>query len=269
MAEEEHILFEQAGGVVTATLNRPAKLNAITADMFSALYDAVLRFGGDESQRVFLIRSTGRFFCAGADLTGVRGPTQADGTARIRHWYNYELGPHMHALYRAIETIEKPFVAAHHATCMGAGLEMSLSCDFRLAAHSASYVLPEFKLGSIPASNGVSRLTRLVGQQWAKWMVMGGEPVDAEHARSIGLVQGLYPDDVFDASVRAFCERLASHPPQMMAMAKQTIDMCADAGPDMARRIEVLGQSALHSGPEAMALVESVRAKLSGATKDT
>jgi enoyl-CoA hydratase len=262
MPEEEQILIEQSDAVVTATLNRPNKLNAITGEMFAALHDAVLRFGADEGQRVFLIRSTGRFFCAGADLTGVRGPTQADGTARIRHWYNYELGPKMHALYRAMEMIEKPFVVAHHATCMGAGLELSLSCDFRLAARSAAYSLPEYKLGSIPASNGISRLTRLVGQQWAKWMVMAGGPVDAERALAIGLVQAVYDDDAFETSVHSFCEELAGHPPQMMAMAKQTIDLCADSAPDMARRIEVLGQSILHSGPEASALVGAVRERL-------
>ena len=77
---------------------------------------------------------------------------------------NHRLGLHgMHRIYDEMEAIEKPIVVAHQAMCMGGGLELSLSCDFRLAAKSASYAFPEGKFGVLPASNGVSRLARIIG----------------------------------------------------------------------------------------------------------
>jgi enoyl-CoA hydratase/carnithine racemase len=180
----------------------------------------------------------------------------------MRQWYRSGvMGWGMHPLYDEIEAIEKPFVVAHHAPCVGGGLELSLSCDFRLAAKSAHYSLPEAKLGSIPASGGVSRLTRLVGPQWAKWMIMGEQPIDAERALAIGLVQQVYPDETFEADVMAFCEKLGAQPPEMMAMAKLTIDLAADLTPGRGRIVERLGQSVLGTGAEAKELMTRWRAR--------
>jgi enoyl-CoA hydratase/carnithine racemase len=140
---------------------------------------------------------------------------------------------------------------------------MSLSCDFRLAAKSARYVLPENKLGSIPASGGVSRLARTVGVSWAKWMIMASQPVDADLAYSMGLVQAVYADDEFDTRVMEFCRQLAGQPPEMMAVAKLTINLCADADAASCRKIERLGQSVLHLGDERLELHEAMARKLS------
>jgi enoyl-CoA hydratase/carnithine racemase len=180
----------------------------------------------------------------------------------MRQWYRSGvMGWGMQPLWDEMEALEKPFVVAHHAPCVGGGLEMSLSCDFRLAAKRATYALPEAKLGSIPASGGVSRLTRLVGPQWAKWMIMGGEIIDSERALAIGLVQQVYPDETFEADVMAFCERLAAQPPEMSAIAKLTIDLVADMTPGRARMVERLGQSVLGTGAEAKGLLERWRAR--------
>jgi enoyl-CoA hydratase/carnithine racemase len=260
---EPDILVEEIGAVLRVTFNRPEKLNALNKAIMQGLGDAVRLYAQRDDLRVFLITAKGRYFCAGANLGGsdMPGPLN-DGSAAMRHWYRSGvMGWGMHPLYDDIEALEKPFVVAHHAPCVGGGLELSLSCDFRLAANGATYSLPEAKLGSIPASGGVSRLTRLVGQQWAKWLIMGGQTINAERALSIGLVQEVYPDDTFEADVMAFCEKLASQPPEMMAMAKLTIDLTTDLTPGRGRMVERLGQSVLGTGAEAKEAMATWRAR--------
>lgn len=264
MPADTPLLTQRRGAVLVLTLNRPEKLNALNQAIFESLARAVRAYAEDPSLRVCLLRATGRYFCAGADLLDGTAMPRTESTAAIRHWYRTTLGPGMQALYADMEAIEKPFVAAHHAPCVGGGLELSLSCDFRLAARSARYAFPEAKLGAIPASGGVSRLTRLVGAHWAKWMIMANEPVDAARAHAIGLVHDVYEDVGFEDRVFAFCERLAQVPPEMCAMAKLTIGLIEDAAPDHASRIERLGQSALEIGRESAELLASMQTRLQG-----
>jgi enoyl-CoA hydratase len=260
---ESDILIEEVGPVLRTTFNRPEKLNALNRGIMEGLCEAVRLYAAREDLRVFLITAKGRYFSAGAELGagGMPGPLN-DGPAAMRQWYRSGvMGWGMHPLYDEIEALEKPFVVAHHGPCVGGGLELSLSCDFRLAAQGATYSLPEAKLGSIPASGGVSRLTRLVGPQWAKWMIMGAQLIDAERALSIGLVQQLYPNETFEAEVMAFCEKLAAQPPEMMAMCKLTIDLATDLTPGRGRMVERLAQSLLGTGAEAKALMATWRAR--------
>ena len=92
----------------------------------------------------------------------------------------------MHRIYDEMEAIEKPIVVAHQGPCVGGGLEISLSCDFRLAAKSASYAFPEGKFGVLPASNGVSRLARIVGTHWTRYLIMANLPASADRALIMG-----------------------------------------------------------------------------------
>lgn len=256
------LITEERDGILIATLNRPAKLNALNQEIFEGMTAAVHRYAADPALRVFLIRATGRYFCAGADLVGGIPAPDAGGTAAVREWYRVAMGPGMQRLYDEMEAIEKPFVVAHQAPCVGGGLEMSLSCDFRLAARNARYSFPEAKLGSIPASGGVSRLTRLVGQHWAKWMILANQQVDAEHALNIGLVHAVYDDDQFEEQVMDFCRSLAAQPPEMATMAKLTIELAGEASASDARKIERLGQSVLQVGEEQRAMFAAMYAKL-------
>jgi enoyl-CoA hydratase/carnithine racemase len=262
---EQDLLIEETDGVLVATLNRPEKLNALNAPILRGLREAVDRYGRSDELGCFLIRATGRYFCAGADLvSGQAEPRKSrpGSTAAIREWYRADQG--MQSLYDDMEAMEKPFVVAHHATCVGGGLELSLSCDFRLAAKSARYLFPEAKLGAIPASNGVSRFTRLCGPHWAKWIIMANQAIDAERALMIGLVHEVWPDEGFDERVLEFCRTLAAQPPEMTAMAKLTIDLAADVTAERARKIERLGQSILQVGEEHAEMIGRMRARLSG-----
>ena len=260
----DELIVEEVGPILRVTLNRPEKLNALSLPMFTGLQEAVQSFGRREDLRVFLICANGRYFCAGADLVGNDSGPAAGGTSAVRAYYRRDMGPGMHALYDKMEAIEKPFVVAHHAPCVGGGLEMSLACDFRLAARAAHYSFPEAKLGSIPAAGGISRFTKLVGPQWAKWILMADQKISAERALAIGLVQDVYEDAEFEERVTRFCEDLAAKPPEMLAMAKFTINLMADAPAGQARGIERLGQSILHVGDEMQAMFGAMRSRLSG-----
>jgi enoyl-CoA hydratase/carnithine racemase len=237
-------------GILILTLNRPARLNALSKELLGLFGQEVLRFRDDPELKVTLIRSTGRYFCAGADLREPEAHGPRPTTAReFREMHRIGIS-NMHRIYDEMEAIEKPFVIAHHATCVGGGLEMSLSCDFRLAAKSASYSFPEGKQGVLPASNGVSRLTRLVGTGWARYMVMANKPVDADRALMIGLVQELFPDETFEDDVMAFCRHLANQNGEQMGAAKIAIEMARDVGLAQARNVERMANSALMLNPD-------------------
>jgi enoyl-CoA hydratase/carnithine racemase len=166
-----------------------------------------------------------------------------------------------------LESVEKPVVIAHQGTCLGGALELSLSCDFRLAAHRARYGLPEIDMGMIPGSGGTSRLTRLIGPHWARWLIMLNRQVDAERALLMGLVHEVYPDEDFESSVQAFCRHLASQPPEALAAGKLAIELSVDLGRAQGRNIERLAASTLYFGAEHRALMASLLEQLSAGKK--
>jgi enoyl-CoA hydratase len=127
---------------------------------------------------------------------------------------------------------------------------MSLSCDFRLAAKSAGYSFPESKMGVIPASNGVSRLTRICGTHWARYMIMANTSVGADKALIMGLVHEVFPDATFAKDVMRFCRHLAEQDGEQMGTAKLAIEMAHDVGLAQARNVERLANSALMLDPD-------------------
>jgi enoyl-CoA hydratase len=248
--ESPHLLTHDDGAILVATLNRPDKLNALSSQTMSLFEAALHRFRDTAALKVMLIRATGRYFCAGADMRA--GSTDGSGTgttaSTIRESMRLKLNG-MHRIYDEMEAIEKPLVVAHHARCVGGGLEMSLSCDFRLAAKSASYSFPEGKFGVLPASNGVSRLTRIVGTHWARYLVMANRIVDADRALIMGLVHEVWPDDTFDDEVMTFCRQLSEQHGEQMGAAKLSIEMAGDVGLAQARNVERMATAALMLNP--------------------
>ena len=196
-----------------------------------------------------LIRAHGRYFSAGADLKqggGSKKPAVTGSSIRESH---RRLPSRMRQVWDEMEAIEKPFVVAHQARCVGGSLEMSLSCDFRLAAASASYAFPEAKFGVLPATNSESRLTRIVGPHWARLLVMANMPMDAQEARIAGLVHKIFPDETFEKDVMAFCRHLVQQNGEMMGTAKLAIELAADLPAHQASTVERLANSALMLQP--------------------
>lgn len=249
----QELLLVEADGLMEVILNRPEKYNAISDAMLERLREAVSRFAGNRGLRVMLIRAVGKYFTSGMELSRDISPDVGDSTLDGRHWYRTKF----HMLFDEFESIEKPIVVAHQGPCLGGGLEFSLSCDFRLAAASARYGLPEIDIGALPGSGGVSRLTRIAGPHWARWLVMAGEQVSAEQALNMGLVHAVYPDEEFEARVRAFCLKLSRQPYEVMGLAKLSIELAADLDRTQARHVERISNSILFTGAEHKALVEA------------
>lgn len=259
MSEQAHFIREERDGVLEFTFNRPEKGNAITHEVFAALGEAVNDLANRDDLRVMLIRATGRFFCVGVDISVMSIPYLHGSTSAFRHTYKTN---GRHDVYDAMEAVEKPIVVAHHAACLGGGLEMSLSCDFRLAGRSASYGLPEMNLGMIAGSGGISRLTRLVGPHWARWLAMTTESINAERALDIGLVHEVLDDQDLDERARAFALKLAKQPREAMAMAKLAIDLTTDLGRAQGRNVERLANSALYFGGEREQMMAALAQRL-------
>ena len=177
----ENILTQMNGDVLVVTLHRPEKLNAMTHQMRVDLLDCVRCAEDDDVVRAIVFTGYGdKAFCAGANIPELKERTMASeigNPATLRK-----------ELPTTVERLGKPTVAAINGHCYGAGLEFSLGCTIRIASDNALMGQPEIKLGQIPGSGGTQRLHRFVNLGWAMQLVLTGEAVDAETARSIGLV---------------------------------------------------------------------------------
>ena len=250
---DETLLAIEQDGILEVVFNRPAKYNAISDGMLEGLRKAIDRFASTPSLRVMLIRAVGKYFTAGVEVSQDISPAEGGSTLEGRYWYRTKF----HRLFDELEAIEKPIVAAHQGPCLGGGLEMSLSCDFRLAASSARYGLPEIDIGALPGSGGISRLTRIVGPHWARWLVMAGEQIEAQQALNIGMVHAVYADDEFETRARAFCAKLARQPYELMGLAKLSIELSADLDRTQARNVERISNSMLFTGAEHKTLLKA------------
>jgi len=262
MSGNPHLLVKEDGPILIATLNRPDKLNALSNQTMELFEAALHRFRDTPELKVMLIRATGRFFSAGADL-GEEETTFDAYTkgSQIREMHRLATRG-MQRIYDEMEHIEKPIVVAHHAPCVGGGLEMSLSCDFRLAAKSAHYSFPESHMGVLPASNGVSRLTRICGTHWARYLIMANIQVPAEKALIMGLVHEVYPDETFEEDVMRFCRHLTKQNGEHMGTAKIAIEMARDVGLAQARNVERLANASLMLDADYLARIEGYRKTL-------
>ena len=249
----DEIRRDDHDGVVTLTFTRDDKMNAVTPAMFAVLEEAVYDLGDRDDLRVLVITGEGRYFTSGLDFASLRTDvgTGTDGTVRgsnIRRQYRDEAH---HDLFDEIEQIEKPVILAAQAHCFGVGVELGASCDFRLASDAATFALPEVaNVAVIPGSGGISRLTRLVGPHWARWLVMAGERVDAQQAMAMGFVHAVYPVESFDERVQEFAQRLAGMPREALGLAKLAIDTAESVDRRTAREFDRLAQSLLFTSDE-------------------
>lgn len=247
MSEEPHMLVDVVENILIATFNRPEKLNAMSPELLGILEAAVHQFRDTPELRVMLINSKGRYFSAGADLKqGGGGGFSPTRGSEVRE--SHRRLP-MRRIWDEMEGIEKPFVVAHHARCVGGSLEMSLSCDFRLAAKSASYAFPEAKFGVLPATNGVSRLVRIIGPHWARYMIMANIPLESHEALNAGLVHKVFPDESFEEDVMNFCRHLAKQDGELVGAAKVAIELAKDLPASQAALVERLVNSSIMISP--------------------
>jgi enoyl-CoA hydratase len=247
----DDIRRDDVDGVITLTFTRDGKLNAVTDDMLDVMRDAVKDLGDEAAIRALVITAEGRYFTAGKDI-GEMG-AQPDSGVALRRDYR-----RLHELFDEMERIEKPVVLAAQGPCLGIGVEMASSCDFRFASERSVFGLPEVpNLAVLPGSGGISRFTRLVGPHWARWVAMAGENVDAELALSMGFVHRVFPEETFDADVQAWVRQLIGMSAEALGLAKITIDAAVDSDRRTARHIDRMANTMLLQTAEHLEKIEA------------
>ena len=202
------ILTEQSGGIGTIRLNRPQKRNALTAEMYELLGEAVRAAEEDPEVRVLLILGQREAFCAGNDLADfMRRPPQGEDTPAFR-------------FIRRASAVAKPMVAAVNGPAIGIGTTLLLHCDLVYAGDDARFQLPFARLGLVPEFASSYLLPLIAGWQRAAELLLLGEPFDAAHAHAAGIVTRVVPADQAEASAHAAAVRLAALPPASLATTK-------------------------------------------------
>jgi enoyl-CoA hydratase len=262
MVPEFLTLERDSDGIGTLTLNRPAALNAWNQQMRNELRDAVRSLVEDDELRVLVITGSGRAFSAGEDVRGMQGLADI-GTRGFRR-----VARAIHNVFDEIEAMEVPVIAAINGVAAGGGLELALSCDFRLAASGAKLGFPENNVGLIPGSGGCSRLVKLVGLAQAKRLVMTGEMISADRALELGLVEEVVAPERLMARTRELAEQLAKKAPLALGIAKVVLNACLNVDLDTGRHFERLGQSILKKSEDhvegAQAFVEKRKPHFKG-----
>jgi enoyl-CoA hydratase/carnithine racemase len=257
----DEVLLEVADRIATITLNRPDSLNAINADLSTALTDALRRVDHDDDIRVAILTGAGRAFCAGADLRGgspaSRGNTPSDlfstpGTQRL--WP---------------ADIRKPVIAAVNGYCLGGGFEMAMSCDLLIASEAAQFALPEITLGFYPLAGAPIRLPRAIPRAFANELMYLGHRIDAPTALQYGIVSRvLSPDQLLDTA-RDMAATIAAHAPVAVRGLKEITYAQADLTLPQATRFDaalrwVVAQTA-DSKEGARAFAEKRKPEFTGA----
>ncbi len=212
------------GGAMVVTLDRPP-VNALSRAALAALGEAVEQAATAADVKVLHIRSTGRSFCAGADLAEMReafsGPDKVD--AQIA----YVRG--LQQVFQRIEDLPVVSIAEIGGHALGGGFELALACDLRIGAHDIRLGLPEVNLGLIPGAGGTQRLTRLCGPALAKRLILGAEVVDGATAAELGLLHWAVPAAELPGQAQAVADRIAALPRAALAGAKACIAAAAGA----------------------------------------
>jgi len=225
IATEAPVLFAIENGIASVTLNRPAKMNALTPEMLVRL-DRVWRVIQDDTTvRVAVLSGAGhKAFSAGADL-GRLTPLLTRARSAEDEWDEALLAdPKLlsRALLRGTD-VTTPLIAAMRGMVVGGGMELMLACDLRVAGQSSQFGLSEVRRGLIPAAGGVARLSRQITQARAAEILLIGDRIGADDALSWGLINRVVADDAVQRTVRALAERMAENGPLAMRKAKQVM----------------------------------------------
>jgi enoyl-CoA hydratase len=214
------LILARDGAVATLTFNRPAALNALNAELLAALAEAVDTLAADDAVRVLVLTGAGeKAFVAGADIKELAAQSPVSGR---------ELARRGQALFRRLETLGKPVIAAINGFALGGGCELAMACTFRLAADSAQLGQPEVNLGLIPGYGGSQRLPRLVGKDRAMDLILTGRRINADEAFRIGLVTRVVPAAALLDEAQALARELAAKPPVAVRYAMEAIERGLD-----------------------------------------
>jgi enoyl-CoA hydratase/carnithine racemase len=239
----ETLIWEQDGQVVTLTLNRPDKKNAMSWTMFRELGEAFEKAALDDDVRCVVITGSGDSFCSGADLTDPENiaATPFELKARMRK---------IDAIARSIITCPKPTVARVTGVAAGAGCNLALGCDLVVASRTASFAELFVKRGLVVDFGGSWALTRVLPLHRAKEMALLGETISAAEAHAMGLLNRLCEPDEIDEIVKDFSTRLAALPPRTVAQIKENLNKASESTLDETLETEAVTQALMFASED-------------------
>lgn len=212
------MLEAKSGGIATLVLNRPDKLNALNGELSMALNEALTRIAEDESVHVVVLSGAGRAFCAGGDLGAIGKGRERNETA--------ELGPILRSGMQAVlkmRLMPQPVIAAVNGAAAGAGMNIALATDIRIAADTASFGQNFSRVGLFPDYGGTYFLPELVGASVAAEMFYTGEMIDAQTALRLGVVNRVVAGDQLEAEAKALAHKIAQGPPIAIRAVKKIL----------------------------------------------
>ncbi|WP_419934348.1 enoyl-CoA hydratase/isomerase family protein [Candidatus Palauibacter sp.] len=230
-AAEVPLLVEAEGPVRILRLNRPHRLNAVSLPMYEALEAELARIGADFETRVVILTGTGRGFCSGADLKAHR---DHEASQAERHAYIDT----SQRVYRTLQTLPQPVVAAVNGHAIGAGCELALSCDFVIVAEEAKLRMPEVALGTFIGGGTAYTLRRRVGHARAAELILLGRYFTPAEALSWGLANEMLPAAEVLPAARELAARLARNAPISMRLAKNLLDRAESVDAEESLRLE-------------------------------
>lgn len=222
---EGTVQVSKSGVIATITLSNPRRRNTMTEQMWLSLVPVCRDLAEDPEVRVVVVRGDGGDFSAGADISNLDSILRTEGSGRHD-------GGAVARGEAALAGLHKPTIAAVEGYCLGGAWQIAAACDIRLASSNATFGITPAKIGIVYPVAGIERLVRIAGPATAKYLLFSGDFVDAERARSLGLVQDVHPAETFWDDVADFARRLASRSQLSIQAMKDIVDVAA-AGADL------------------------------------
>lgn len=238
-----NIIYKKEDAIAHMIINRPERRNALNRatrlEMMAALEDAT----GDPAIKVLVISGAGgKSFVSGSDLTELAKFTPLD--------MEEFMATIAQQFYVRFERLDKPVIAMIDGLCLGAGLELALSCDIRIASESSRFGQPEAHVGVIPGGGGTQRLPRIIGMGKAKELIFTGDMIDAPEALRLGLVNQICPSDKLEETVMSMAKRMIKKSPLVIKWAKKAINASQETNLSMGLGYEALAECLVMSSKD-------------------
>lgn len=208
--------YAEDGAVATIRLHRPEKKNAFNAEMRHEMASVLDDLARKSAIRAVVITGGDEIFCAGADISEMGGPANAESS--YLHARDFQI------LFDQVESLPQPVIAAVSGYALGGGCELAIAADFRIASETARFGLPEIKIGAFPGGGGTQRLARLIGVAKAKEMILTGDPITAQEALAAGLVMKVVPAGKCLEAASSLGAKLAALPRLALQASKMLIN---------------------------------------------
>lgn len=223
------VLFEKKENIAIIKINRPEAMNALNGDVLNAIDAAVDQAMADDEVRVVIFTGEGKAFVAGADIAQMSVMNEKEG---------YDFGVLGSRVFRKIEMMDKPSIAAVNGFALGGGCELAMSCDIRYASAKAKFGQPEVGLGITPGYCGTQRMTRICGKSKAMELILTGEMINAEEAKAIGLVSKVVEPETLMEEAMTLAGKIAKNAPLAVKYSAQAMKRGIEVSMEEAIKIE-------------------------------